>query len=209
MKQYPSIESGYGQSFVDFQAHVFDKLDGSNLRFEWSRKQGWHKFGTRYRLFDKTDPVFAPAIPIWNNMFGEPMAKIAIDNRWQRVVAFAEFWGPGSLGGLHDPNTSKQLTLFDVSPYKQSLLEPREFLKLFSHLPIPNYLGKLHWTRDFVRKVYEGEIGSVTFEGVVGKAASSHGSSHPPIMFKAKTKAWLDAIMTRYGEVEGKKIIES
>lgn len=58
MKQYPSINSSNGQSFKEFVADVFDKLDGSNLRFEWSKKQGWYKFGTRHRLFDNTDPVF-------------------------------------------------------------------------------------------------------------------------------------------------------
>ena len=45
MKTYPSIARSSGQSFREFDAHVFEKIDGSNLRFEWSEKRGWHKSG--------------------------------------------------------------------------------------------------------------------------------------------------------------------
>lgn len=205
MKQYPSINSSTGQAFREFQAHVFDKLDGSNLRFEWSKKQGWYKFGTRSRLFDTSDPVFGGAIAIWNKDWAESMAKIAKDNRWESVIAFAEFYGPNSFAGNHDVADEHKLTLFDVAPYKKGILGPKEFLKTFGHLDIPNYLGKLNWTRDFVAQVRAGEIPGITFEGVVGKS----GEGHDLYMAKAKTQAWVDKVLSRYGEVEGQKIISS
>ncbi len=205
MKQYPSINSSNGTSFREFVADVFDKVDGSNLRFEWSKKQGWYKFGTRTRLFDTSDPVFGSAISIWTKDWAEEMAKIAKDNRWESVIAYAEFHGPNSLGGLHDPKDEHELTLFDVAPYKKGLLGPKEFLKLFGHLAIPTYLGKINWTRDFVAKVRAGEVAGITEEGVVGKT----GSGHDLYMAKAKTQVWVDKILARYGAEEGGKIISS
>ena len=50
MKSYPSIPKF---SFGDIKLHTFDKLDGSNLRFEWTKKKGWYKFGTRSWLKKK------------------------------------------------------------------------------------------------------------------------------------------------------------
>lgn len=205
MKQYPSINSSNGQSFKEFVADVFDKIDGSNLRFEWSKKQGWYKFGTRHRLFDNTDPVFGKAISIWSKDWAEPMAKIARDSRWDSVIAFAEFHGPNSLGGVHDPNDEHKLTVFDVAPYKKGILGPKEFLKTFGHLEIPRYLGKVNWTRDFVAKVRADEIEGVTLEGVVGKS----GEGHDLYMAKAKTLRWIDKILARYGQEEGQKLISS
>lgn len=69
MKTYPSIPRSTGQSFQEYDAYVFDKLDGSNLRFEWSRKKGWVKYGTRRRLFDTTDPVFGEAITLFHEVW--------------------------------------------------------------------------------------------------------------------------------------------
>ena len=69
MKEYPSILSAndllarsgdyLGQSFV-----AFDKLDGSNIRAEWDRKRGWHRFGSRRRLLDASDPLLGQAIQL-------------------------------------------------------------------------------------------------------------------------------------------------
>ena len=205
MKQYPSINASTGQNFREFQAHVFDKIDGSNLRFEWSKKQGWYKFGTRHRLFDTTDPVFGSAISIWTRDWAEAMTKVARDNRWESVIAFAEFHGSNSLGGIHDPTDEHKLTLFDVAPYKKGILGPKEFLDLFGTMAIPRYFGKLNWTRDFVAKVRAGEVEGVTLEGVVGKT----GSGHDLYMAKAKTQIWIDKILARYGQDEGQKIISS
>jgi hypothetical protein len=63
LKEYPAIPQSIGTAFRELpNAYVFDKVDGSNLRFEWSKKKGWHKFGTLSRLFDQSDWQFGRAI---------------------------------------------------------------------------------------------------------------------------------------------------
>ncbi len=44
MKEYPTIPQSIGTAFRELpNVYVFDKLDGSNLRFEWSKKKSWYK----------------------------------------------------------------------------------------------------------------------------------------------------------------------
>ena len=41
MKEYPAIAQSIGTAVRELpNAYVFDKLDGSNLRFEWNKKKG-------------------------------------------------------------------------------------------------------------------------------------------------------------------------
>lgn len=216
MKSYAPILRSTGQDFREFDAYVFDKLDGSNLRFEWGRKRGWYKYGTRHRMFDHTDPDFGPAIPLFQEKLSEPLTKIARDERWESVVVFAEFWGPQSFAGLHVPGDPMNLTVFDVSPYKKGIMGPREFLKVIAPaVKTPTCFGNYRWTRGFVERIWNGEIEnwwtgrtdqtSFQGEGVVGKG----GEGHHLVMRKAKTKAWVDKVLARYGEEQGRKIIES
>jgi hypothetical protein len=202
MKSYPSIP----RDFSEFEAYVFDKLDGSNLRFEWSRKGGWNKFGTRNRLFDETDDIFGPALPLFYQTLAKELHDIFKSERYERAVVFCEYWGENSFAGLHEPGDVKNLTLFDVAPHKQGILGPKEFLKLYGHLNVPRFIGRLNWTRGFVERVWNGDVEGVTFEGVIGKSKHSH---HDLIMCKAKTKAWIDKVKSRYSAVEAQMLINS
>lgn len=206
MKPYPSIPRATGQSFQEIQnAYIFDKLDGRNIRVEWTKKNGWHKWGSRHRLFDRTDAEFAPAIPLFETLYVEPLTKIARDSRWEGVTAFLELWQPNSLGGVWVPDQPFTLTLFDVAPYKACQMGPKEFLKTFKDVPTASFLGQANWTRGFVEQVRSGQVEGVTFEGVVAKA----GEKHKLMMAKAKQQKWVEAILARYGEAEGKKMVES
>lgn len=205
MRQYPPIPYSGGQRFREFQAYVFDKVDGSNLRAEWTRKRGWHKFGTRERLFDESDEEFRQAIPAFRHALADGVEKVARDERWDHVVCFFEFWGKASFAGQHLPGDFKYATLFDVALRKTGLLGPKEFLKLFGHLPVPKFLGRMNWTRGFVERVRTGQVQGITFEGVVGKAVEDREL----IMAKAKTQAWIDRVMERYGADRGRKIVDS
>lgn len=205
MKIYPSIPSSKGQSFREFDAYVFDKLDGSNLRFEWTRKRGWFKYGTRERLFDTTDEVFGEAIPLFQNTLADPLAKVAKKEGWDALTVFAEFYGPGSFAGLHVPGEPKRLTLFDANPYKKGILGPKRFLDFFGDLDVPKFLGRMRWTRGFVDRVRQGQVEGITFEGVVGKG----GDGHDLVMAKAKTQAWVNKVLEKYGILEGQKIVDS
>ena len=64
MLTYPSIDS-IGTSRIErgVSCFTFVKYDGSNLRFEWNKKNGFHKFGTRRELFDHSHPIFGKLLP--------------------------------------------------------------------------------------------------------------------------------------------------
>ena len=196
MKLYPSINSSNGASFKEFEAYVFEKLDGSNLRFEWDKKKGWNKYGTRHRLFDETDEVFGEAIPLFLNILADPLHTIFNKSKYESVVVFAEFFGENSFAGLHEPNDEKFLKLFDIAPCKKGILGPEEFLDVYGNLDIAKFLGVHHWTKDFVDVVRKGEFEGASFEGVIGKA----GAGHKLIISKAKNQAWIDKVRERYGD---------
>lgn len=206
MLLYPSIHRSQGQDFREFDAYIFDKLDGNNLRFEWTRRRGWNKYGTRERLFDQSDPLFGPAIPLFHQRLAEPLEKVARHQRWQKVIVFAEYWGKQSLGGLHAPGDAMTLTVFDAAADDRGFLDPRDFVKAMDPRYVdPQYVAQLlahrRWTRGFVASVLDGTFEGPTFEGVVGKAKDGY-------MAKAKTQAWISAIMQRHGEA-GRLIVES
>lgn len=217
MKSYPSIPRAVGMSFQEIpNAYVFDKLDGSNLRFEWNRKRkAWSKFGTRTRLFDESDWQFGRAIKIFMATLAEPVAKVAYDQRWESAIVFTEHWGPSSFAGCHhdaqnqplDPDDQMRVELIDVAPYKQGMLGPAEYLKLFEGLPRAAFLGCFHWTRGFVERVWNNDVPGVTCEGVVGKAG--RGKTHDLVMAKAKTSAWVDKVKARYTAEAAEKLIHS
>lgn len=200
MKYYPTIDK-FRKGRV--RLHTFDKLDGSNLRFEWSKKRGWYKFGTRARLFDETDPDFGPAIPLFMEKLSEPLGRICTDQRWQDAVVFAEFWGEKSFAGTHIKDDPKFLTVFDATIYKQGFLPPNKFLKLFGEYG-PNYLGDINWTPGFVEDVQENRVEGITFEGVVGKTYIGKRLT----MYKAKTGRWADRVREVFG-IDAQRIIDS
>lgn len=191
MKSYPSIPKDIisGQS-----VYAFDKLDGSNIRAEWSRKRGFYKFGTRTRLLGPDEPIFGQAIPIIRQKYEDALGKIARDERWQRCVFFFEFFGPSSFAGWHDDEDEFDAVLIDAAPYKKGFLKPRDFLKLFEpveHAPLL-YYGNIN--DELITSVQESTLDGMSFEGVVCKGANTrqgHG------MFKIKSQAWLDALHTR------------
>lgn len=210
MKSYPSIAASTGQTFREIpNAYVFDKLDGSNMRFEWSRKRGWHKYGTRTRMLDESDPVFGAVIPKFHSLLGPEIDKIAKQARWEGLVVFAEWYGPASVAGCHVDNKPEEmcLELIDANVHKKGFMDPGEYLKVFAGLPQAAFLGRTNWTRGFVKEVWEGKIEGVSFEGVVGKSGS--GNDHDRVMAKAKTSKWISVIRSRYSAEEAEKLIAS
>jgi hypothetical protein len=208
VKEYPSIPSSFGQSFFEFDAYVFDKLDGSNLRFELTRKKGLVKQGTRTRLFDESDPIFGGALNLFKNVLQEPLMKMITDLRWERVIVFTEYWGTNSFAGWHDPVDQKHISIIDIAPHKKGILGPVEYLRLMRDFRYPlsaQFIGKERWTRSFVQRVRDGEITGVTLEGVVGKGGEGHGLK----MAKAKTQKWVDLVRAKHAPDEAERIINS
>ena len=208
MKDYPSIPRARGQAFRAISdAFIYDKLDGSNIRVEWSSKRGivWNKFGTRARLLDESDDVFGGIPEIFRRVWQETLTGIVSDRRWERGVCFFEFWGPNSFAGQHEPNDEKRLTLIDVAVHRQGILGPRRFDQIFGGQDVPNIIGIRNWTREYVEQVWRGEVEGVTFEGVVAKA----GDGHQIVRAKAKTEAWVRKVQELYAPEVAEQIINS
>lgn len=188
MKAYPSIRGS--RKHIGQPCVAFYKYDGSNLRFEWSKKRGWHKYGTRRRLFDEADTMYGPAITTFKETLAEDIEKVACDEyKNENVIAFTEFFGSKSFAGQHDLTETKKLALFDINIHKKGLISPMEFVKNFCHLEHAAkviYEGNLNQT--FVDDVRNGKYD--LNEGVVAKG----GTGHKMWMCKIKTHAYLERL---------------
>lgn len=173
--------------------YIFDKLDGSNIRAEWNKKRGWFKFGSRTRLLDETDPVLGKAPALILEKYGDQLAKSLSDNGFDKVICFFEFYGPNSFAGIHDLTERQTVTLFDVAPFNQGILEPASFVKMFGHLDIPNILHVGSVTDDIIKQVRNSTLPGMTFEGIVGKGRNDK-KTKMPIMFKQKSDRWLERL---------------
>lgn len=193
MKSYPSIPRNIKTGLF----YAFDKLDGSNIRVEWSRKAGFYKFGTRKRLLDESDPILGPAKPLFLERYEESLGEIARSQRWERAVFFCEFFGPSSFCGAHDSDEEKEVLLIDVNVHKKGILGPRDFLSVFEDVPHAPLLHHGMIDDDFVRSVRESTLEGMTFEGVIVKGVPDKKG---PGMFKIKSNAWLNALKTQCGE---------
>ena len=190
MKEYPKID-GSNKAPIGKQCIAFVKYDGSNLRWEWSPKKGWYKFGTRTRLFDATDEMFGEAIPLFQDTLGPEIAKRIkdIERGVQSAIVFTEFFGPNSFTGMHNPADPKELRLFDVNLYKRGIMRPRDFVKNFGDLPFAAqviYQGTLN--HEFITDVRNSVYPVV--EGVVAKGDD--------FRIKIKTKAYLERLKEVY-----------
>lgn len=195
MEQYPSI-LGSSKAPLGVPVIAFYKYDGSNLRWEWSPKQGWHKFGTRTQLMDKTDPIFGQAIPLFHRIGDEILERARKYERGlQRLTVFTEFFGASSFAGVHVQDEPKELRLIDAYLFKRGMMPPRQFLKVFGSLPYAAqvvYEGNLN--QQFIDDVRKGKY--PVWEGVVCKGEDSRGK---PFMVKIKTDAYFKKLNEVYG----------
>lgn len=199
MKTYPSIDFEINSS-IDIYA--FDKLDGSNIRAEWSLKRGLYKFGTKKRIIDETDRHLGKSVTLIKEL-EEKIHRICQRNRWHReVVFFFEFWGPNSFAGQHYLHDEHRVTLIDVAPSHEGFMPPREFIKTFQdEIEIPKMLYYGPANKTFIDSVHNSSLPGMTLEGVVCKAANSRGKkTGQRVCFKIKSQAWLNKLKEYCGE---------
>jgi len=192
MKSYPSITKDLR---ADVYIYAFNKLDGSNIRAEWNSKRGFYKFGSRTQLIDENTKPLGKAIKIIREKYEEDLGMVFKEQKWKDALCFFEFYGPNSFAGQHKDDEEQTVTLIDINPYKHGILEPVQFIKLFKHLDIPKVLFEGHITTDFVDKVKASSLKEMAYEGVVCKGANDK-KTKMPIMFKIKSRAWLEKLKT-------------
>jgi hypothetical protein len=207
MKAYPSIPHS-GAIDKKELCHVFVKYDGSNLRFEWSKKQGWYKFGTRKTMFDSSHPMYGVAIELFRQRYADGLEHVFKTSKKFKnatnVIAFAEWFGSESFAGQHLPNDPKNIILFDINIHKKGLMSPREFLDDFGHLEVAELLDKRVIDDEFIAQVRNGEfdcsskfpIANKVPEGVVCKGSDGHDLW----MCKIKTQNYHDELKKVLGE---------
>lgn len=190
MKQYPSIDHNYT---LGHKVYLFDKLDGSNLRAEWSLKhKKFTKFGSRTVLLDTSHEILGPGVELITQHFQELFNQVFIPLRTLKVIGFFEFFGPNSFAGRHSPEDIKQVKLIDLNLHPQGIIIPKKFLQLTPLMPTAQLLYQGPLTAEIVDQIKQGTLPGMTFEGVIGKMDS--GTPGLPKMFKIKNEAWINKL---------------
>ena len=199
MKTYDKIEYWNRQIFGK-DCIAFDKIDGTNMRFEYSHKRGFYKFGTRSVMIDRSDDIFGSGIDIFLNKYADDLNKV-FRTKYRKVesfVVFAEFLGENSFAGQHLEGDKKDVIMFDINKYKRGIISPYEFLDNFGHLDIPKIIYKGKYTIDLVNNVKKN-IYNLS-EGVIVKGLVKTKSKEETWMVKIKTDSWIKRVKEKFGE---------
>ena len=188
MKAYPTISKNV---LRNHPIYAFDKLDGSQIRAEWSRKNGLYKFGSRRVLIDDTHPL-GRAVGLVKGKYEDDLSNVFRKARLDRTICFFEFYGPNSLFGRH-VEEDHDVILFDVNIHKKGILDPPDYLKLVGHLDIAKLLYQGRAGKEFEMTVKNGTLEGITFEGVVCKGKNPK-KTPMPLMFKIKSDAWMQKL---------------
>ena len=188
MKTYPSINN---KIIYNKYTYVFDKLDGSNLRFEWSKKKGFHRFGSRRKLIVPKTPILGEAISLFLDTMSEELINRFKDKKYEKVTVFAEYYGDNSFSGQHLDTDDMKLSLIDIAPYKKGILNPDEFLQFTEGIDRAKLLFEGFLSEKDVLSIKSGNLEGMTFEGVICKIKDLKKG---PVMFKVKNKEWLDKL---------------
>lgn len=198
MKSYPSIPNHnkskipLGQPCIGFYKH-----DGSNLRWEWNKKCGWYKFGTRTRLFDETDEIFGEAIPLFlDTMADEIVSKTtSLYNNLTDFIVYTEFLGESSFAGQHVVGEEKELILFDVHIPRKGFIIPKEFIKHYNYDWVSPVVYQGNLNQKLINDVRDNIYG--LHEGMMCKGVDSKNMQW---MVKIKTKEYLDKLKNKFGD---------
>lgn len=192
MELYPSIPT----EILKLPIYAFDKLDGSNIRAEWTRKNGFFKFGTRKRLLDPNEEPLGEAVALIQAKYSEELNQIFRKQRLEKATAFFEFYGKNSFAGIHQ-DEEHNVVLFDVHIAKKGFLLPKEFINIFDErVEIPAVLYNGIANDVFIKSVKESSLDGMTYEGVVCKGALNRHNQ--VTRFKIKSEEWKDAVKEKY-----------
>jgi len=204
MKQYPTIPHWTDGIFGE-PIYAFDKLDGSNIRAEWSKKRSWYKFGTKRQMIDESHEQFGEAVKLFMNKYSEDLERKFINDKDMRkqlrFVVFVEFFGENSFAGFHEIEPH-DVVLFDVDQHNKGILPPKEFIEKFGDLHIPKVIYIGNYNKEFINKVKHNELPYYLKEGVVvkGSRLTKRKTQDLVWMCKIKTHEWVNKIRQRIGQ---------
>lgn len=200
MNAYPTIDY-YGDHW-GLPIYAFDKLDGSNIRFEYSRKRGFYKFGSRNVLIDRTHDL-GPAIDVFLNKYNEGLSKIFGKKEYrdiQSIVCYGEFLGKNSAFGAHDPNDEFDVVLFDVELHKKGFIPPKEFVSNFEELGIPTVVYHGNLNKEFVKDIKDNVYN--LSEGVICKGVVKGRKEQNNLYYcKIKSNDWFARLRNKDPEL--------
>jgi hypothetical protein len=207
MLYYPKMPGGRGAG--PGRCVAFEKLDGTNLHWDWDRTFGWHRFGTRRDQYELTPAGveafaarhahLADAPAVFERTLAGPLADVLRGRPeyagFDAVRAFTEFVGPNSFAGLHRAGEPKRTVLIDVWPEGYGFVGPAAFVEHFGHLPTPRVVYRGPFTGRFADDVRAGRYGVA--EGVVCKG----GTGGPEVwMAKVKTDAYMRRLKAAFAD---------
>lgn len=194
----------------DIDVLAFDKLDGSNIRMEYSHNRGFYKFGTRETMFDSKSEIFGFVVPLFKEQYEKKIVEILKQDfkKHLNIVCYFEVHGPKSEFGQHDfENDVFKLTLLDVDLYKHGILDPYTFVDKFKTCDIPKIVYQGPLTEEFITNVKDNKYDLK--EGVVCKGIFEN-RKHRQILYhsKIKTNDWLDRLKLRYLKQYNKEMLD-
>jgi hypothetical protein len=189
MIEYPSITADIRRGV---RIVAFDKLDGQNVRAEWTQKHGLHKFATKTRLLCPDEGVVRKAAIIIPEKY-DALNKALRKTRVSKAVCFFEFYGPNSVFGMHQEDDEHTATLIDIALHKRGILPPKEFIKLTRGMEIPAVLYEGNCNEEFIRSVNDGTLEGLGSEGVVCKGPFDRKLQRP-VMWKIKRHDWYERL---------------
>jgi RNA ligase len=205
MKKYHRIYH-YKVGPIGSYCYAFEKYDGSNIRSEWSRKlskktnftNGFGKFGSRNQMITHINQQFGEATEIFMDKYSEDLDKTFRTDKLFRgvdkVMVYGEYFGKNSFSGQHVKSDPKDLVMFDIDIFKKGFLNPKDFIKKFGHLHIPNVIYQGEFNEDLINSI-KINVYNLS-EGVVCKGVENN----KVWMVKIKTDSWINKIKEVLGQ---------
>jgi len=195
MKEYPTILR-HGQTSTSGQYHGYEKLDGSMIRVEWTKKSGFYKFGRRDGLLDDSNPFLPESRKLFEELSEEALHFLS-KRQARHAVLFFEFFGENSFAGNHEVEPHR-IVLVDIALDKKGLVDPKVLKEAEEWIPSATLIHHGNVGQEVIKAIEDGTFPGMSFEGVVFKRQERNRR----IMFKHKSRAWIERLKNRCGNNE-------
>lgn len=166
------------------------------IRVEWNPKSGFYKFGRRDGLLDDSNPFLPESQGLIMEVAPE-LEKFFKKSKNKHAVVFFEFLGENSFAGNHEVEPHR-VVLVDIALDKKGLANPKVLVDLANVVPSAQLIHRGPLDQEVLSMIEDGSMPGMTFEGVVFKRMERNRR----IMFKHKSRAWIDRLKRHCGNDE-------